>query len=390
MSRNTSSLPEGASAPGFAVTGIGSLPHTSPAAAVDDILALCPEYPYWPQLPRVSGREDMYRQYSADLPGLVARSATDAPRWRRDPAALATLERVYSDTLTLEAGSESDVAEVLARWELTRHAAAGLYALAEARPGHREAALSGIKGQITGPLSLGLAVTDEDGRALLYQEDLMDGVVRALVLRGRWMVRFLRGLLPPAPHPAAGPGSADVLISVDEPYLGTFGSAYFPYRPDTVLSYLRAFDGGLDAHWGVHCCANTDWEFLLASPIRFLSFDAFAYGERLSIYPTAIRAFLADGRILVWGIVPTDREALAATTAPELARRLLSLLERLVGRGVPEAELVRQSMVTPACGLAGLTPTEARRAMVLTREVSDILRSTFQGSLDNLASGGSQ
>src|ERR1700735_1389801 len=43
--------------PAGAVTGIGSLPLTSVAAAIRSIAELSPEIPFWPQLPQLSERE---------------------------------------------------------------------------------------------------------------------------------------------------------------------------------------------------------------------------------------------------------------------------------------------------------------------------------------------
>ncbi len=371
--------------PGLAATGVGSLPHLEVGEAVAEVLEFCPDYPYWPQLPRLSGTEDMYRQFSAHLPGVVEEGG---PRliWRRDAEAARALERVYADTLALD-----ETPDRLEAWRVDPAAAQGLYRLADVLtdPAAGEGArprVKGLKGQITGPISLGLAVTDPDGRALLYEEDLMDGVVRGLALRGRWQQRFLAKLLEQGRPAGRGKGTAGsaaaedqprtgvVLLSVDEPYLGTFGSAYFPYRPETVLSYLRILDETLDGPWGVHCCANTDWEFLLGSPVRFVSFDAYAYGERLVLYPEAVRRFLSEGKTLLWGIVPTAADELAASDAPGLTRRLLGLFESLVARGVPETVLARQSMVTPACGLAGFSPAGSRRAMSLAAQVAKAAR----------------
>lgn len=369
--------------PYLAVSGVGSLPHRSAEQAVADVLAFCPEYPYWPQLPRRDRREDMYRQFSAGLPGLVEKPG-GGYGWRRDEAALQRLEQVYADALALEAGSDPTDA-----WAVDRADAEGLYAFADAlaaalAAGGPRAAGDGVaarpvpcenvapqpvpapvpKGQTTGPISLGLAVTDAAGRPLLYEEDLMDGVVRGLALRARWQQRFL----------ARAAGGGPVLLCVDEPYLGTFGSAYFPYRQETVSAYLDVFDKTLGGIWGIHCCANTDWEFILASPVRFISFDAYEYGERLVLYPAAVKAFLAEGKTLHWGIVPTAPDRLAAESAETLSRRLLGLFETLVARGVPERALASQSMITPACGLSGLEVEQAGRAMLLAREVSDKVR----------------
>jgi hypothetical protein len=357
----------------LATTGVGSLPHLSVTDALADVLAFCPDYPYWPQLPRLSWREDMYRQFSAGLPGLTRdgdRSTSGRIAWRHDDEARRGLGEVYEDVL---AGVKS-----LGNWAVPREDAAGLYALDEAltlSAGAR--GFAGLKGEITGPISLGLAVTDENGRALLYQEDLMDGVARALALRARWQEDFLAHLAGRAAR--GGEATGLTLMSVDEPYLGTFGSAYFPYRPETVLNYLEIFAATLRGIWGVHCCANTDWEFVMASPVRFLSFDAYSYGERLVLYPEAVRRFLDGGNSLVWGIVPTATEDLAAEDGPSLTRRLVGHFETLVARGVSERALARQSMVTPACGLAGLSVEGARRAMGLAAAVSEAARLEFPG-----------
>jgi hypothetical protein len=382
------------------VTGIGSLPHLSADEGASDVVALCPDYPYWPQFPRLSAAEGMYRQFSRGLPGVrlePADRAGGAPavRWRRDEQAQAELERVYTDVLEAEKpqsgggpggsgragdGPMQGVYGALERWALGPHEACGLAALERALERARRkgapggpcpAVPLGLKGQTTGPVSLGLTVKDDRGRALLYEEDLMDGVVRGLALRARWQEAWLRET---ARRFAGGEAAPQVLLSVDEPYLGTFGSAHFPYSPEVVAGYLRVFDEALDAVWGVHCCDNTDWEFILSSPVRFVSFDAYAHGSRVVLYPKAVKDFLAAGKVLLWGIVPTDPGRLGSEDAESLARRCLGLLETLVGRGVPEDSLVRQSMVTPACGLAGLSVEEARRAMGLAVDVSRILR----------------
>jgi len=191
-------------APNLAVTGVGSLPHLSVERGVADVLAHCPEYPYWPQFPRLSGREDMYRQFSAGLPGLVEDAGGGGQgrrlKWRRDEATLAALERVYQASVALDqVGSPAQEGEALSGWGTSPRDARGLHALREAlggsgRSGERGAALrcvKGVKGQITGPVSLGLAVSGPGDRALLYEEDLMDGVVRGIALRAAWQGRFL-------------------------------------------------------------------------------------------------------------------------------------------------------------------------------------------------------
>ncbi len=56
------------------VTGIGSLPLTDPQAAIRLVAQVCPDVPFWPQLPRRSSRERMIEQ------ALGPRSAFFVPR----------------------------------------------------------------------------------------------------------------------------------------------------------------------------------------------------------------------------------------------------------------------------------------------------------------------
>jgi hypothetical protein len=56
MSKLPDFLPMGAA------TGIGSLPHTDPQTALRLIAQMCPEVPFWPQLPRLSVHEQMIEQ----------------------------------------------------------------------------------------------------------------------------------------------------------------------------------------------------------------------------------------------------------------------------------------------------------------------------------------
>src|SRR5512135_408767 len=55
-------------APRALATGIGSLPHRDVQDALRVVFRTFPAVPYWPQLPRRDFRENMYAQFSEDLP----------------------------------------------------------------------------------------------------------------------------------------------------------------------------------------------------------------------------------------------------------------------------------------------------------------------------------
>ena len=52
-------------------TGIGSIPFTKAKEGLDFVIKHFPHIPFWPQLPNRSFLENMYAQYSENLPGVV-------------------------------------------------------------------------------------------------------------------------------------------------------------------------------------------------------------------------------------------------------------------------------------------------------------------------------
>jgi methionine synthase II (cobalamin-independent) len=342
----------------FATTLLGSFPHF-------DSTALCPhlaravQIPAWPQLPRRTFRENMYTQYSVGLPGIVVDEAR---------------QRVYFDTsgdlsAALEAFYERYLADDVASFALPGDYAAGFYAMLDTLqsiPG------DWAKGQVTGPISFGLTVADQDRRASLYNEQLADPIVKQLAFNARWQVRQLK-------HTAC---RSNVIIFVDEPYLASFGSAFISLSREQAVTMLNEVFDAIHAEGalaGVHCCGNTDWSVLLETAADILNLDAYRYLENLALYPAELRAFLDRGGSLAWGIVPNNEEIYNIT--PEgLAQRLRGGLrmigDRARGRGVslqPE-EFAGRSLITPACGLGPTTIEIADRAVEMLAQTGEILR----------------
>jgi methionine synthase II (cobalamin-independent) len=65
--------------------------------------------------------------------------------------------------------------------------------------------------------------------------------------------------------------------------------------------------------------------------------------------------------------VPADSESGAAR---DTAERVIRLWRRL---GLPSASCAEQTVITPACGLAGVSPAQAREALARCREAARIL-----------------
>jgi hypothetical protein len=342
--------------PHFLTSQIGSIPHLD-GKEMCERLAKTIDIPAWPQLPRRSFHESMYVQYSPSLPAIAVDEAKEKIIFDTTNDISPAMEEFYSRYL----------AEDIDSFGLRPDYAAGFYTMLDTLkriPGEW------CKGQVTGPISFGLTVTDQNLRASLYDEMLADVIVKNMAMNARWQVRQLKTARP------------NVIIFVDEPYLASFGSAYINLSREQVIATLDEVYAAIHvegALGGVHCCANTDWSVLLATQVDILNLDAFGYLENLSLYTTELHDFIERGGIVAWGIVPTGDE-IFQLDAPGLAKRLMDGLkmisQKALARGVPitmEA-LVSHSLITPSCGLGSSSVATAEQVIETLIKTSEVLK----------------
>jgi hypothetical protein len=223
-----------------------------------------------------------------------------------------------------------------------------------------------VKGHVTGPVSWGLAVTDQDRKPILYDDTLADAASRLLRLKAMWLEGELQKL------------SRNTIIFVDEPYMSSFGSAFVAISKEKVQTLIGEVFGGIKGLKGVHCCGNTDWSVLLGTGLDILSFDAYNYAASLALYPKEVKQFLARPGAIAWGIVPNSPENLAKESVSSLKDRLEEAMAPFARNGIRFRDLVAQSLVTPCCSLLPLKTTEAVvRAFELLNGLSQVMRSRY-------------
>jgi hypothetical protein len=342
----------------FLTTHVGSVPHPEPGN-LPARLAATLEIPAWSQHPRRSFKESMYAQYSPTLPGVVVDEVKEKIIVDTRNDLTPALEEFYTPYLADEVDA----------YALRPEYAAGFFGMLK-ELANQKATDGWVKGQVTGPISFGLTVTDQDLRATLYDETLADVIVKNMAMVARWQVRQLKTVRP------------NVIIFLDEPYMASFGSAFISLSREQVVSYLdECFDAihSEGALAGVHCCANTDWGVLLATKVDILNLDAYGFIENLALYPTEVREYLDRGGNLCWGLIPNN-EQIRSETAQGLADRLRTgiklVCERAAARGVtirPD-EFASRSLVAPACGLGSTTVEIADRVFEVLAETGEILK----------------
>lgn len=325
-------------------TAVGSMPHRDAREAVDRVLAAFPEIPAWPQLPNRSFLENMYVQYSEGLPCLVV--DMEKGRIHFDTA---------GDTMTeIEAFYGKVIAGDLDAFAISPDYAPGFHLLLDSLAASPPPGLACVKGQIVGPVSMGLTVTDQDKRAILYHDELMEAVLKSLSMKAAWQVREMKKVCP------------DVMIWLDEPYLASFGSAYVSLSERQVLSMIGEVaqairDAGALA--GIHCCGNTDWSLLMRAGLDVINFDAYGYFTGMTCYPEALKSFLGAGGILALGLVPTS-EKIMGETVDGLASMLDERVGALAGKtGLGAGEIMGRCLLTPSCGTGSLSPGIAEKVL---------------------------
>lgn len=338
-------------------TAIGSLPHAKAEDAVSVVLNSIPDAPIWPQLPANGLNEQMEIQYSEGLPRVVI----DREK-----------ERMFIDTsgdtsMDLATFYENFLMENLEYFQVTEEFSKGIYAMEaalQAAGGQRPY----VKVQTTGPISFGLTIVDENKRAIFYNPEFVDVVVKGLAMKCRWQIQKFR------PY-----ASENIICFVDEPILSAFGSStYVSVTRDDVVEKLGEVieavhqEGALA---GVHCCGNTEWTLLIDAGVDIVNFDAFDFGETVALYPQAMKAHLESGKALAWGIVPTNSAKVQAQTVESLVAKFDELVDHLAKTANIDRDLIlRQAVITPSCGTGSLPVADAELVFDLLGKVSRTLQ----------------
>jgi hypothetical protein len=335
------------------VTSIGSLPFVDVDAALDAVLAYCPEIPFWPQLPKRSFWESMYVQCLEGTPGLVVDG--EAATVYVDTRKTDGIERFYED---VSAGN-------IDAFPLSERAAPGFYRFLERLP-EVSGRIRYAKGQLTGPFTLGIGLKDENGRPIIYDGAYFDVIKKALRMKAAWMVKTMKSRCP----------GTKILLFFDEPAMVSFGSAFVPVSKEAATSLFDEVIEGLGATVGIHCCGNTDWSVLLATGVDIINYDAFNFMDTLFYFRRELSDFLTRGGRIAPGIVPSSGEALRRVALADLAR-LWHTFERRLSEG---SSFPRQEGVaTTACGLGSLDESDARHALELLKHLPEAAKTEAAG-----------
>jgi hypothetical protein len=349
--------------PRFLATAVGSMPHEDAAKAVDVVLAALPEAPVWPQLSGRGLNEQMEIQYSEGMPCRVI--DRDKRRMYFDTSGDYTdAFTEFYETYMLAMDPDEGTGDVSAM-AISADYAAGIYEL-ESRLRGAGGTRPFVKCQTTGPCSFALTIVDENKRALFYNEEFRDVIIKALAMKCRWQIQMLE------------PFAEQVICFIDEPILSGFGSStYVSVQRDEVVAAIGELVDAIHSEGalaGIHCCGNTEWSIPIDAGAEIVNFDAFQFGETIAMYPDHVRRHLESGKALAWGVVPTS-VAVRDSSAESLVAVYEKWVDNLVARSGLDRQLVfQQTLLTGSCGTGSMAVADAERVFSLTGELSQALR----------------
>ncbi|MFA5116994.1 MAG: hypothetical protein WC486_06925 [Candidatus Omnitrophota bacterium] len=333
-------------------TGIGSMPHKDVNEALELILKYTPEIPFWPQLPQKDFREAMNIQYSEGFPCL---EPNPQGIFFNSKEMDVHLERFYDKIINADVSS----------FKVSPDFAAGLWKLYDRLLRGNGKEIQYIKCQIVGPFTFAASINDDKGVALVHHDVCMQAIVKGLAMKAVWQVELFKKI------------GKRMIMFIDEPYLGSFGSAYTALNRDDVVRVLSELSGEIRSKGpliGVHCCGNTDWSiFTDIDSIDIISFDAYGFLDKVLLYAEDLKKFFDRGGILCWGIVPTG-DFSNEITAEALVDKVRSGIDTLVKKGVDKELLLESMILSPSCGMGTLDLPTTEKIMSTLAQVSQIIR----------------
>jgi hypothetical protein len=222
---------------------------------------------------------------------------------------------------------------------------------------------------VTGPVTFGMQVVDADKRPIYYDAQIADVLSKMIALKARWCEMEMRQRT----------GVTETLVVLNEPYFASLGSSVVPVDKETVRAGWEDIAALVDGGLGIHCCSNTDWEFVLGLNPSVLSIDAYATAKEFLLYADSIIGYMERGGVVAWGIVPAEYKIFATENSDTLYQKYLAIRARLCSR-MPESLFDAQSLITPSCGIRFADRNGSVAIMKTAAEISRRIREEGTGA----------
>jgi hypothetical protein len=208
-----------------------------------------------------------------------------------------------------------------------------------------------------------MQVVNADKRPIYYDAQLADVLSKMIALKARWCERVMRDKT----------GVTETLVVLNEPYLASLGSSVVPVDKETVRAGWEDIFALVEGGLGIHCCSNTDWEFVLGLNPSVVSIDAYTTAKEFLLYADSIVNYMEQGGVVAWGIVPAEYKIFATETTDSLYQKYLAIRSHLCAC-MPEHIFDAQSLITPSCGIRFADRHGSLAIMKTAAEISQRIR----------------
>jgi len=223
-----------------------------------------------------------------------------------------------------------------------------------------------VRGQVISPVSLALKIVDENGRPIVYNDEVRSLAFSFIQKKVNQQYRVL------------SQKNDRAFVWVDDPGLEFIFNAMCGYDNIKAKDELTRFFEGIEGPRGLHLCGRPDWDFLLSLNIEILSFNAYAFGDIFVTYDKVID-FINKGNIISWGIVPTYYEEFSKEDIKNLYQRLKKMWDVLQKKGIDIENVVENSLIAPAtCNLVNPDKTlTVEKSFEMLKGLSKHLRENY-------------
>ena len=344
---------------------IGSLPHTNLDEAMTVVRENFKSIPFWPQLPKISKNEDMIVQFLENMPSFFSDEKSEKTYLETESDKFfCDIEQFFCDYEEIVSDINSDTIEKYAiNYSLSFPKFIEI--VKETKPEF-------AKGQIVGPFTLATTLVDKFGKCAIYDETLREIIVKTLTLKALWQIKQIK----------SANKNTTPIIFIDEPSISQLGtSAFITISQEEVISMLKEISDLIKANGAmsaIHCCGKCDWTVPIKAGVDIINLDAYTYAQNLSLFNNYLEKYLAEGRKIAWGVVPTlNPELLEKADLDKMIKVFERAVKYLTEKGIDEKIVIENSLITPSCGAGVLTTTLAEKAMNLTKELSYILKERY-------------
>ena len=332
---------------------LGILPHKNIGAVVDIVEKHFHNTPFWAQLPNFSAIEGQFLQFLVNIPGIKS-DITGKKKY------LDTKSYIYqSRSIEILKDYDELSLEILKKYRPNSVFFENFLRIIEQnKPLY-------AKGQIYGPISIGLLLPDETGAPILENGKVMELILKSICLQCIAQICEMKNVSP----------TITPYIFVEEPELcKVISSEKGRQVRKKYLSMLKTIssaikdNGGIPVFHSAHC---HDWSLAIEAGFEVLSFNTDSQFVTLLNSNIRLDQFLNAGHKLAWNILPSDVEELMNTNIHSLFTKYIEEVNRLkVFYKIHKGLILNNSILTIG-DPAGFSEAASEKAISLIKGLAD-------------------